>query len=242
MKRLILLTTLYFLVFTHLTAQNRFMGGVFAGLNLTQIDGDYQQGYQRKMFSGGIRAAMIINRNFDIGTELMYNGKGAIPSGTDKSSRTPEFYMSMHYAEAALTTNFHFDENEMGFNQKTFQLGISYGRLLKSKNEISKFSIIDVTKSNLFLQEKLNNSDVSVIVGFAYRFTPRIGFAVRHSYSVTPFFERTLPPTRQRTDQKEYIIGRSYFFSTHLFYDLWTPELRKPKKARKTAPKRTKSS
>jgi hypothetical protein len=242
MKKLTLLSTLFFLLYTHLPAQNRFVGGVFAGLNLAQIDGDYQQGYRKKMFGGGIRAAMIVTRNFDIGTELMYNGKGATPSGTDKASRNPNFYMSMHYAEAALTANFHFEQNEMGFNQKTFQLGVSYGRLLKSYNEVSKFSTIDINKSNLFLQEKLNNSDVNILVGFAFRFTPRIGFAVRHSYSITPFFERTLPVTRQRTDQKEYIIGRSYFFSTHLFYDLWTPELRKPKKVRKAAPKRTKSS
>lgn len=242
MKKQTLLTILFFLLYTHLPAQNRFVGGVFAGLNLAQIDGDYQQGYRKKMFGGGIRAAMIINRNFDIGTELLYNGKGAEPSSTDKAGRNPNFYMSMHYAEAALTANFHFEQNEMGFNQKTFQFGVSYGRLLKSSNEISKFLTKDVIKSNLFLQEKLKNSDVSIIVGFAYRFTPRIGFAVRHAYSVTPFFERTLPPTRQRTDQKEYIIGRSYFFSGHLFYDLWTPELRKPKKVRKTTTKRVKSS
>jgi hypothetical protein len=239
MKKLTLLT-LCFLFYTHLSAQNRFVGGVFGGLNLAQIDGDFQQGYRKKMFGGGIRAAMLINRNFDIGTELMYNGKGAAPSSTDKSSRTPNFYMTMHYAEAALTANFHFDQNEMGFNQKTVQVGISYGRLLKSSNEISKLSLTDTNQSNLFLQEKLKNTDVSFIVGFAYRFTPRIGFAVRHSYSITPFFERTLPP-KQRTYQKEYFLGRSYFFSAQLFYDLWTPELRKPKKVRKSTPKRTKS-
>jgi Outer membrane protein beta-barrel domain len=234
------LMTLFFLFSMHLSAQNRFVGGVFGGLNLAQIDGDFQQGYRKKMFGGGIRAAMLINRNFDIGTELMYNGKGAAPSTTDKSSRSPSFYMSMHYAEAALTTNFHFDQNEMGFNQKTVQVGISYGRLLKSSNEISKLSVTDSNQSNLFLQEKLKSTDVSVIVGFAYRFTPRIGFAVRHSYSITPFFERTLPP-KQRTYQKEYFLGRSYFLSAQLFYDLWTPELRKPKKARKPTSKRAKT-
>jgi hypothetical protein len=239
MKKLTLLT-LFFLSTMRLSAQNRFVGGVFAGLNLAQIDGDFQQGYRKKMFGGGIRAAMIINRNFDIGTELMYNGKGATPSETDKASRNPNFYMTMHYAEAALTANFHFNQNEMGFNQKTVQVGIAYGRLLKSSNEISKLSRTDTNQSNLFLQERLRNSDVSLIVGFAYRFTPRIGLAVRHSYSFTPFFERTLPI--KRTNQREYFLGRSYFLSAHLFYDLWTPELRKPKKARTSTSKRTKSS
>ena len=231
MKNLILLS-LFLLLSTHLFAQNRFAGGIFGGVNFAQIDGDYQQGYRKKMFGGGIRAAMILTRNFDIGTELMYNGKGALPSETDKASRNPNFYMTMHYAEAALMANFHFDQTEMGYNQKTVQVGISYGRLLRSTNVISKLSLLDTTQSNLFLQEKLKNSDVSFVVGFSYRFTPKIGFSMRHSYSMTPFFERQIPP-KQRTFQKEYFLGRSYFLSAHLFYDLWTPELRRAKKVRK---------
>jgi Outer membrane protein beta-barrel domain len=221
-----------FLFIAHLSAQNRFSGGVFGGVNFAQIDGDFQQGYRKRMFSGGIRAAMILTRNFDIGTELMYNGKGALPSATDKSSRNPNFYMTMHYAEAGLMANFHFEQNEAGYNQKTIQIGVSYGRLLQSTNEISKLNTLDTLQTKLFLQENLRSSDVSFIVGFSYRFTPKIGLSMRHSYSLTPFFKRELPPRRGNI-QKEYFLGRSYFLSVHLFYDLWTPELRRPKKARK---------
>jgi hypothetical protein len=231
MKKPILFSLFLFLSI-HLSAQNRFSGGAFGGMNFAQIDGDFQQGYRKKMFSGGIRAAMILTRNFDIGTELMYNGKGALPSTTDRSSRNPNFFMTMHYAEAGLMANFHFEQNEAGFNQKTFSIGVSYGRLLQSTNEISKLNLVDTIQTKLFLQENLRNSDVSFVVGFSYRFTPKIGLSLRHAYSLTPFFERELPP--RRTTQKEYFLGRSYFLSLHLFYDLWTPELRRPKKARKT--------
>jgi hypothetical protein len=225
---------LFFLLSTTpISAQNRFSGGVFGGVNFAQIDGDFQQGYRKKMFSGGIRAAMILSRNFDIGTELMYNGKGASPGATDRSSTNPNFYMTMHYAEAGLMANFHFEQNEAGFNQKTIQIGVSYGRLLQSNNEISKLNIVDTVQSKLFLQENLRNSDVSFIAGFSYRFTPKIGVSLRHTFSLTPFFERELPP--RRPNQKDYFLGRSYFLSLHLFYDLWTPELRRPKKARKKA-------
>ena len=233
MKSLTLLCG-FLLFLTPLAAQQRFTGGVFAGVNLAQIDGDFQQGYRKKMFGGGIRAAMIISRKFDIGTELMYNGKGAEPSATDKSSRNPNFYMTMHYAEAALTANLHFDQAEAGYNQKTVQIGISYGRLLSSSNEVSKLSRVDTLKSKEFLQENIKNVDVSVLVGFAYRFTPKIGIAVRHTYSMTPFFEKNIAQTPRVTpNPRDYFLGRSYFLSFHLFYDLWTPELRKPKKVRK---------
>jgi hypothetical protein len=228
-----ILFSLCLLLSIPLSAQNRFTGGVFGGVNFAQIDGDFQQGYRKKMFGGGIRAAMILGRNFDIGTELMYNGKGALPSQTDKSSRNPNFFMTMHYAEAGLMANFHFDQNEAGFNQKTIQIGLSYGRLLQSTNEISKLNLVDTTQTKLFLQENLRNSDVSFIFGFSFRFTPKMGVSLRHTYSLTPFFERVLPP--RRTNQKEYFLGRSYFLSAHLFFDLWTPELRRPKKARKKA-------
>jgi hypothetical protein len=219
---------------TPLSAQNRFAGGLFAGVNFAQIDGDYQQGYRKKMFSGGIRAAMILTRKFDIGTELMYNGKGALPSATDKASRNPNFYMSMHYAEAALMANFHFDQAEAGYNQKTIQMGISYGRLLSSTVEISKLTLVDTVKNKQFLQENIKNVDVNFILGFAYRFTPKLGVAVRHSYSLTPFFSKSpYPISRTPPNQRDYFTSRSYFISAHLFYDFWTPELRKPKKVRK---------
>jgi Outer membrane protein beta-barrel domain len=226
-----ILFSLLLLISMSISAQNRFTGGLFGGINFAQIDGDYQQGYRKKMFGGGIRAAMILSRNFDIGTELMYNGKGASPNSTDITSINPNFYMTMHYAEAALTANFHFEQNARGYNQKTVQVGISYGRLLNSSSVVLKQFVVDSFQTKLFSQENLKNSDVSLILGFAYRFTPKIGLALRHTYSVTPFFERELP-ARQRTVQRNYFTGRSYFLSLHMFYDLWTPELRKAKKAR----------
>jgi Outer membrane protein beta-barrel domain len=238
MKNPILFSLLLFFV-APLSAQNRFSGGLFGGVNFAQIDGDFQQGYRKRMLCGGARAAMILTRNFDIGTELMYNGKGASPSDADRTSINPNFYMTMHYAEAALMANFHFEQNERGFNQKTFQIGFSYGRLLTSTNEVSKLNRVDSAQTKLFLQENLKNADVSFILGLTYRFTPKIGVSLRHTYSLTPFFERVLPV--QRTTQKSYFIGRSYFLSIHLSYDLWTPELRKPKKERKK-PSRKKST
>ena len=239
MKNIALLSLIFWFS-TTISAQNRFAGGIFAGINLAQIDGDFQQGYNKKMFGGGIRAAMILTKNFDIGTELMYNGKGAKPSNSDKSSRTPNFYMTMHYAEAALMANFHFDQNEEGYNDKTIQIGLSYGRLLSSKIDIYKLSIRDSIASNIFLQENLKNSDVSLVVGFSYRFTPKIGVSMRHSYSLTPFFENNTPQKpRTNADQKNYVSGRSYFLSMHLFYDLWTPELRKIKKGKKKTIKKS---
>ena len=239
MKNIVLLSLIFWFS-TTVSAQNRFAGGVFAGVNLTQIDGDFQQGYNKRMFGGGIRAAMILTKNFDIGTELMYNGKGAKPSDSDKSSRTPNFYMTMHYAEAALMANFHFDQTEEGYNSKTIQIGLSYGRLLNSKVEILKLSLRDTIASKQFLQENLKNSDVNFVVGFSYRLTPKIGIAARHSYSLTPFFENNAPrKPRTYADQRDYVIGRSYFLSFHLFYDFWTPELRKIKKGKKKTIKKS---
>lgn len=231
MKNLIIVSAFLFLS-NALSAQNRFAGGVFGGANFAQIDGDFQQGYRKTMLAGGIRAAMILTKNFDIGTELLYNGKGATPSSSDKSSTNPNFYMTMHYAEAALMANFHFEPIEAGYNRKTFQIGVSYGRLLNSTNEISKFTTVDTIQTKLFLQENIKNVDVSFIVGFAYRFTPKIGLALRHTYSLTPFFEKELP-LKPRPNQKDYFLGRSYFISAHVFYDIWTPELRRAKKTRK---------
>ena len=238
MKNVVLLFCFYLFSAT-LLAQQRFTGGLFGGVNFAQIDGDFQQGYRKKILGGGIRAAMILTRKFDIGTELMYNGKGAEPSMEDKASKNPNFYMTMHYAEAALTANLHFDPNEEGFNQKTVQIGLSYGRLLSSSNEISKLTQIDTLKSKQFLQENIKNVDVSLLVGFAYRFTPKFGVALRHTYSLTPFFERIIVQTPRITpNPKDYYLARSYFLSVHLFYDLWARELRKPKKAKKSSPKK----
>jgi hypothetical protein len=215
------------------TAQSdRFKAGIFSGINLAQADGDRQQGYDRLAYAVGLRGGIIFNRRFDIGTELIYNGKGAKPSSEDLSRvKAAALFMRTHYADVMLTANWNYFLVEEGYFRSTFSVGFSYGRLLRSQSEVFVNQRIDTVLTAKMNQEQLKSGDFSVMVGWSYRFTPRLGVAIRHTASLNKFYINpnieTLQTSRNRS--LEFLSLQSYYLSAHVFYDFITPKLKKKK-------------
>jgi hypothetical protein len=219
---------------TSAAQSERFKAGVFGGINLAQADGDRQQGYDRLAYAIGLRGGIIFNRRFDIGTELIYNGKGAKPSTEDLSRvKTAALFMKTHYADVMLTANWNYFLVEQGYFRSTFSVGLSYGRLLRSQSEIFVNQRIDTVLTSKVNQDQLKSGDFSLMVGWAYRFSPRLGVAIRHTASLNKFYVNpnieALQSSRNRS--LEFLSLQSYYLSAHVFYDFITPKLKKKKKA-----------
>ena len=80
MKKSLFLSILgsFFMANTHLKAQSgeHFRASVAAGINLSQIEGDGQQGYTKIGASIGAKGAYCFKPNFDMSAELLYNSRG----------------------------------------------------------------------------------------------------------------------------------------------------------------------
>ena len=216
---------------TLLTAQSPFKAGVSVGLNLAQIDGDHQFGYDKRGFGFGLRGGVVVRKNFDIMTELLYVQKGASPKSSQPfDSRRAE--IELKYAEVPLLLNYHFKKNDLGFYKWTIQIGASYGRLLKSTSVVTKKSMLDSMATVSLSQENYKKQDISFIVGAAYNIRSNLGISIRHTVSITKMYENpdfNVPTTTAKRAER-YMEFRNYYLSFQIYYDFLAPKIKKPKK------------
>ncbi len=220
LKTIILIS---FLFFTEgVLAQARFKAAAFVGMNLGQINGDRQQGFRYRGASLGLDGSIYIRPDLDISTQLLFNQKGAQPSLDNKN--TPNLtlnYFSLNYSELALMLNYHFFPNlTKKYYTRSFFVGLSYGRLLKSS--------ITVTRNNQTLetfaaqvQNHFNPHDYSFIVGGSLLFTPQLGIGLRFTRSINHLYKN--PNYIYPSNEIDFDVLKPYFISTHIFYNLVSP-------------------
>jgi Outer membrane protein beta-barrel domain len=218
----------FFLLFTEgVTAQARFKATAFAGINLSQIDGDEQDGYRKPGLSLGINGSIFINPAFDISTELMYSTKGAALTGNINADQRNTYFSTfdLKYSEIALLTNFYLKPNSSKtYYTRSIHLGFSYGRLLQSATSIYRGNQLQpLAESNIVSQ--YNPHDVSVIVGWSQLFTQRLGITLRHTTSLTTLYryDSTILDANDKPKERVFKYLRPYFLSCHVFYNLVSP-------------------
>lgn len=213
-----------------------FKAGATIGINLTQIDGDEQFGYNHKGLNLGLRGAVILRKNMDISTELLYSERGTKPDETEKNKNKRTAYLSLQYAEVPLLFNYYYDKADDGHYRWNIYAGVSYARLLRSQTSIYKsFNVTDTIQLNLVNSFGYNTSDLSFIVGVKRYFTNRIGISLRHTNSLNLLYRNPTPitPTRGTVLTRNYTSFRSFFLSANVCYDFITPKLQKARKKKK---------
>lgn len=154
---LLLLVSL--VLFSPSTFAQRFIGGVTAGINLTQVDGDEVFGYSKVGFNGGPFVKLMLDKKqrFSITMELLYTQKGAtqkypIYSDTRKAfddtllidqryqKYDKKFFYKLRtdYLEIPLVV--HYDDPR---SKISVGVGISWARLVYVKEIEHDFSVPD---------------------------------------------------------------------------------------------------
>ena len=220
-------------------AQNRFKATVMGGLNMSQIDGDKQQGYRKPGLSLGLNGSIFIRPNFDISTELLYNQKGAKPKATAVFN-PKDLYSTLtyHYSEVALLGNYYFNPNNArSYYKNSIHIGFSYGRILKSSIKITQNNL-PFTALEADVSKNYDPKDFSFIVGWSQLVTPRIGFTIRHTSSINFLYKNSNYDFVYNGNGFEHL--RPYFLSFQVFYNMISPNkvmgLRKKKGSPKTDP------
>ena len=199
------------------------------GLNLSQIDGDLQEGYRKKDVCLGLSSAYIFRPDFDIGVEAFYNQRGAQPASLNDS---PEgFYrtrIDLKYADVAALLNFHaYPHKSKLYYIQTIKLGVSYGRLLQSDVDMQK-RIIRNTEYEQLILKGIKKDDVSLIFGVGWQFTPQLGLMIRHISSLRRIYDRNeqkvvLPSSSIQQGFKDITYLKPYNFSIQVFYHFISP-------------------
>ncbi len=212
-----------------------FKAGATVGVNFSQIDGDEQFGYNNKGINFGLRGAVILRKDMDVSTELLYSQRGTRPDNDEISKQKRTVYVSLGYAEVPILFNYFYDKSEIGHYRWNIYAGVSYGRLLKSETKILKsISLTDTIQQNLVNTIGFNSSDFSLIFGIKRYFTNRVSASLRHTFSMNYLYKNPKPViiTRGQQPNKDYTTFRSFFFSLNLGYDFITPKMAKPRKGK----------
>ena len=220
---------IFILLFNVLKSQSPFKVGIKAGINLAQINGDYQSGYDRSGYGFGLKGGIIVKKNFEIMTELLYNQKGTEPK-KNLASGVKKADIKLAYAEVPLLFVYHLKKDENGIYKWSIYGGASYGRLLKSTIDIRRNTILDTVSTLKLNSENLNRTDISLVLGLNYNIFSNFGINFSHSTALNLLY-KDLTPQNPRVPLKKdnYNSFRNYFVSIKIFYDFIAPKPVKPK-------------
>jgi hypothetical protein len=179
-----------------------FYGGLIAGANFAQVDGDYFAGYHKiGLNAGGIMYAQLA-KHVALSLEILYVQKGSRSiydqvSPYNRSVIIKNYSIAANYAEIPLMINY-FDKRKSHFG-----IGVSYGRLVNSKEVVA--SKVDTSKT-------IDNLDFNILYPFkkdAFDFVAGaelhlwkgLFMNVRFQYSLVPIRSHLPPPTYARAEQ-----------------------------------------
>jgi hypothetical protein len=173
MKKIILITAML-LVLSHWAFAQRFEGGLLAGFNATQVEGDYFKGYNKPGILAGFFVQTDVAPAIFAGMEIKYSQKGSRKRIKQNDPDPQKYIMRLGYVDVPLFVGFR--TNDRG----AVVAGVSAGYLIHAMefNEYGEFPIED--------QNAFNNLDLQPFLGFQFDMLDQIKLDLRFALSVLP--------------------------------------------------------
>jgi Outer membrane protein beta-barrel domain len=173
------------LIINDLSAQSRFRGGLVAGLNAAQINGDNTSGYRQVGLSSGVRALVELGGRWQLSLDILYSQKGGRKSVDNESPFGKEAYSRFNYLEVPVLINFRDWEVTSKSGEKYYKVfasaGVSYSSLFSaSSNE---------NFSHALVIDKFRKSDICYMGGIGYNVNRNWGFTWRIAKSFGFLFD-----------------------------------------------------
>jgi len=156
---------------TSLHAQERrFKGGVVAGINLAQVDGDDLAGYNQIGMNAGGRVAAILSDRWQLSLELLFSQQGSSRSTTDPVAAAFE-KIRLNLVEAPVLIQF----REWKF---LVSAGGAYARLMS-------FTTEDTFGTDTSDLQRFNEDLFYAVLGLTYQFNDHFGINLNWSRALT---------------------------------------------------------
>lgn len=156
-----------------------FVGGLIAGANFTQVDGDSYKGYRNIGLSTGVVVYAQLLPQMAASLEILYSQKGAKSNGPQLSNGgitiITKQNITLNYAEVPVQLNF-FDHKKNHFGA-----GLSYSQLINSKE------VINVNNPSVKYdpdQYPFKKMDINLILSGQLRVYKGLFAGVRFQYSM----------------------------------------------------------
>ena len=194
-----------------------FKGEIIGGINLTQLDGDYQIGYQKVGVHAGIGVMLPFNfvkdrekKPWSVSMEILYNQRGVReknynydPNIVNAATKVKfDYLLKLHYV--SIPVLLHYTDKEF----LSFGIGFGYNRLFNvSEIEWDVEQTYDTVK-------RLSPNDFSVMADIRIRIWQQLKFGVRFEYSMFPIRKRHFPKTiyHDEENRKQYNNTLTFYF------------------------------
>lgn len=188
-----------------------FYGGIVAGANFCQVDGDYYAGYHKTGLNvGGIVYAQL-KKHIALSMEILYSEKGSksnyvrlISNGTNPATAILNYSINTNYAEIPVMLNY-FDKRKSHFGA-----GLSYSRLVGATEPIST----DPAPPPVNLSKyPFKQNDLNLLAGVQLHLVKGLFLNVRFQYSILPV-RTDIPPGLARSSQYQnlWVVRFMYLF------------------------------
>lgn len=148
----------------------RFKGGIMAGFNVSQIDGDGLSGFNKAGFVGGAYVFTEFTERWSAQMEIRYSSKGAATPKNDVRN----IKIRLLYIEIPIVAKFELVEK---FN---LDAGLSFGYLFNAaRNDGYGYEKYDEVDGNM---------DMAMLIGLDYSFFERLTVSAMYSYSIFPLY------------------------------------------------------
>ena len=159
----------------------RFGAKAVIGWNMSQVTGDQMAGFDKFGFMGGLQGTAEIIPKLDLNVEFLYSVRGSRP-GIFNSTVDPDINLTLRYLELPVYISYNdwYDEENDFYKAYAFA-GFSYGRLISS----SVYDNFNDGEGDLeTLEQYFNVNDFSLVLGFGFRLSRRIGIQFRFTRSM----------------------------------------------------------
>ena len=210
----------------------RFSAGVIIGYNNAQIDGDYQNGFDKYGITGGIRGIARITSRLDLNIEMLYSQKGSrIYSEGHQLLANPkkDRIIDLTYVDAPIYFKWLLKDLASTWH---VELGGIYSRLTNTNiTETVKDPKRDFSFEDIALD--FDKDDIAVLLGFGHTWKNGIALNLRYGFSVKKFYineDYEVPFSTGLPFVDEVQFLRNYNYSLSLSYTIFQRELKKIKR------------
>lgn len=178
--------------------QSKFTGGIIAGGSLSQLTGDEAYGYNKPSILVGVKAGYKFSTRLNLEVEFLYNTKGSQRANKFKE-QSPFWTIELNYIEIPLLAGYKDWLDEDGYYHMIFYGGLSYGTLINSKVTNLKYKPI--------IENDLNKTDISFILGATYNLNKNLGVTARYNRSITKVWDKDFVDNTYSNYMKSYQIS-----------------------------------
>lgn len=164
----------FFIFIINVVAAQRFEGGILAGFNASQVEGDSFKGFNKPGVLAGFYVQTDVAPAVFVGMEIKYSQKGARNRITPKNTDPVKYIMRLGYVDVPIFVGFR--TNDRG----AIIAGVSTGYLIHGKefDEYGEFVIED--------QNTFNSIDLQPFLGFQFDMLDQVKLDLRFALSVLP--------------------------------------------------------